>query len=64
MPAYRSHSAKNVGRRCVTAIPDQSKTHSATQWSRAAWLRASSRAEICDMFTTASTPASLAAWAK
>ena len=61
---YKSHSAKNVGRRCVTAIPYQSNTRSATQWSRAAWLLAFSRAEICDILTMASIPASLAAWAK
>ena len=40
------------------------KNSTANQWSHIAWLFASSRAEICDMFTTHSTPASFAAWAK
>ena len=61
---YTSHSAKKVGRRCVVGTPDQSKTRSETQWSCAAWLADSRRAEICDMLTIAVTPASFAAWAK
>jgi len=66
----RSHAARDhwVAERGFdwsgTAVTHQSNTRSATQWSRAAWLLASSRAEICDMFTSASTPASFAAWAK
>jgi hypothetical protein len=61
---YSSHCEKNVGRRCVVATPDQSKTRSAIQWSRAAWLLESSRAEIYDMFTMMPRPARLAASAK
>src|SRR5712691_7951777 len=59
-----SQSAKKVGRRCVVGTPDQSKTRSDTQWSRAALLFELRRAEICDMLTIAATPASFAAWAK
>jgi hypothetical protein len=36
----------------------------AFQWLSAAWLFALERAEICDMFMIADTPASRAAWAK
>ena len=59
-----SQSAKKVGRECVVATSDQSKTRSETQWSWAAWLVDSRRAEICDMLTIAVTLASFAAWAK
>ena len=38
------------------STPDQSKTRSETQWSCAAWLFGSLRAEICDMLTIAVTP--------
>ena len=48
----------------ATVSPDQSKTRSESQWSVAAWLLASSRADFCDMLTMPSTPASFAAWAK
>ena len=55
---------KEGRRRCVVATPDQSKTRSETQWSCAAWLVDSRRAEIWDMLTIAVTPASFAACAK
>jgi len=60
----KSHSEKNLGRRWTVGTPDQSKRRSAIQWSRAAWLSESSRAEICDMFTTTLSAARLAASAK
>jgi hypothetical protein len=59
-----SHSLKKVGRMCTVGTPDQSSTRSAIQWSRAAWLLLSSRAEICDISITTSTPARRAASAK
>jgi len=55
------HSAKNVGRRWVVTMAVRFSSRSASQCWRAALLLAPLRAEICDMFTTACTPASLAA---
>lgn len=47
----------------MTGVPAQSNTCSEIQWSSAAWLFASRRAEICDMFTMYSIPVSRAACA-
>ena len=57
-------NVKKVGRRWVVTSALRSSSRSASQWWRAALLVASRRAEICDMLTTACTPASLAACTK